>query len=238
MAKSVGFIGGISGKIGNVVFGGTAKNGEAIMRKYNPTPHNPKSARQQRSRALVAEGCRQIRMFLPAIRLGWQDSAPSRQFQKAMSMILPWRNGFFTEQSGDIFFNQNKLQEVLSEKQLNGMLGVSEVDFDTASHVTFKLNVPEGMGKDEHGNPIGVGIVATVYTKDLEEVFVEQIVGDEGVNSVDIEVPLAWSGLDCDVWVFVKQIPNSANGITSTTTPWMYPSKTSGAIKAAHGTIN
>lgn len=238
MAKSVGFIGTISGKVGDVVFGGTTKKGEAIMRAYNPNVRNPKTARQQRSRALVAEGCRQIRMFLSAIRLGWQYSAPSRQFQKAMSIILPWGNGFFTESAGEIVFNQNKLNEVLSEKQLNGMLSVSDIDFDTASHVTFKLNVPEGMGKDEHGNPIGVGVVATVYCKDLDEVFVEQIVGNEGTNSIDIEVPPVWSGLDCNVWVFVKQIPNSANGITSTTAPWMYPSKTSGAILAAHGTIN
>lgn len=238
MAKAVGFIGGLSGKIGNVVFGGTAKNGEAIMRKYNPTPHNPKSARQQRSRYLVAEGCYQLRKFLPAIRIGWQASAPSRQFQKAMSIILPWSNGYFTQEGGSIFFNFNKLNEVLSEKQLNGMLGVSGVDFDTASHVMFNLNVPAGMGKDDQGNDIGVGIVAAVYCKDLEETFTQQIVGDTGVNEIDIEVPLAWSGLDCQVWVFVKQIPNSANGIASTTTPWMYPSKTSGAVLAAHGTIN
>lgn len=53
MAKAVGIIGGISGKIGNVVFGGTTEKGEAVMRKYNPTPNNPKSSAQTAQRAKV-----------------------------------------------------------------------------------------------------------------------------------------------------------------------------------------
>ena len=237
MAKAVGFIGGISGKVGNVVFGGTAKNGEAIMRKYNPNVNNPKTARQQRSRAIFAMAGAGLRPFLPALRLGWQDSAPSRQFQKVMSKVCPWSAGFFTESGGTLTFDvENNIDRVMSQNQI-GQIGFGTQDWDTAGQVSVQAIVPESMGKDEGGNTVGVGIVLCAYSKDLKECVFENVVGTTGTNDITMELPARWSGLRVFVYGFVKQIPTSANGIASTTEPWMFPSKTSSTCVLAQGEL-
>lgn len=239
MAKSVGIIGGISGKLGNVVFGGTAKNGEAIIRKYNPTPRNPKSARQTRTRAIFVLSEQIVRSLLPAIRLGWQQVAPSREFQKAMSIAAKNVGGAVTIDpvSGNTTENFQDFYKFLSSPDLSSQ-NTSALDLDTAGLVKFDMTIDEEITKDSGGNPIGVGIVTAVYQPDTKKVFVVLQNGEAGTNNVTVEVPTYLSGLRVHVYCFVKQTPNSNNGIPTGTQPWRYPGKTTETVYVGSGDVN
>lgn len=239
MAKSVGIIGGISGKVGNVVFGGTTEKGEAIMRKYNPSPRNPKSARQTRTRAIFVLSEQIVRCLLPAIRLGWQQVAPSREFQKAMSIAAKNVGGAVTIDpvSGNTTENYSDFYKFLSSPDFSSQ-STSAADFDTAGMVKFDLTIEEDVTKDSGGNPIGVGIVTAVYQPDSKKVVVAMQTGEAGTNNVSVELPLTWSGLRAHVYCFVKQTPNSNNGIPTGTQPWRYPGKTTEAVYVGNGDVN
>lgn len=238
MAKSVGFIGGISGKLGNVVFGGTSKNGEAVMRKYNPTPTNPKTARQTLSREIFATAVATLRPVLRVIRIGWQNVDPKRQFQNAVAIAIPRGNDVVTVSGSHVSgVNMTNLAACFSKDEL-GSLTCGTPDFDVAGHVSVDVSVPDSMTRDAGGNEVKVGLVAFVINKDTQQMAMTQIVAQNSPQTVSIEVPAEWSGLTGHVYVFAKQLPEAKNGILTTLTPWRFPSKCSATTWAGQGDIN
>lgn len=239
MAKAVGLIGGLKGKVGNTVF--RTRRGVQIASVYQPTVLNPKTKRQQLSRAKMAAAVAALKPFGLALRAGWQQVHPSYELQHAIAVAIPAGNLIITQLSPDAppTVDMQALAPCLSAAQLARPL-VHEPDFSDESRVKFVMDVPSSIYFDSDGSAIDAGAVVVVSNPANNDVAVGHQSFTRNATSVNIavDVPAAWSGMEVEVYVFIKQIPVAVNGIQSTSEPWMYPAKTSATVYVGEGTIS
>lgn len=238
MAKAVGLIGTLKGKIGNTVF--ASVKGETIARVYNPNVANPDTVRQRFSRAKMALAGIIARELIRFIRLGWNQVAPGREFQRAVSIMIPTGNGILTGTPSvdpKPKMEWAQLKDALSKNDL-GYVDCGAPDFDTAGQVTFDVTAPANMFKDSGGNAVGLGYVAVAVCEQIDGVFMKtgMITNADSPETVTIDgITSNYSGMYFSVYCFAKQIPNSSNGVPSTTQPWMYPAPTSACAYVGRG---
>lgn len=240
MAKAVGLIGSLTGKVGNTVF--ASVKGETIARVYNPNVANPDTVRQRFSRAKMALAGIIARELIRFIRLGWNHVAPGREFQRAVGIMIPVDNQIITGDPANDpkpEMNFSNLQLALSKNDL-GHIATGNPDFSTAGSVTFTATAPEGMFKDNGGNTVGLGYVAVAFCEDMEGVFMKTGVMTAAGQAEEIKIdgiPAGYSGLNFSVYCFVKQIPEAINGVPSDRLPWMFPAPTSACSYVGRGDL-
>lgn len=225
MAKNVGLIGGLTGKLGNTV--NSVRRGVQISRVYQPIVANPKTKRQEMSRAKLALATATIKPLRLFVRAGWQRHRPTYEFQKAVGMMIPVNSGVIDGQTiPALTVDLGGLAGVLSANDMGSISSNTPTAVDEGE-VRVTITIPASMALDEGGNPIEVGAVMAVYCPDMDDaVIMYQAAADGEVEAV-IQVPTVWSGLQCHVYAFAKQIPTAVNGVTTTSQPWMYPAPTS-----------
>lgn len=237
MAKIVGIIGSGHGKLGNTVL--AVRRGEQIARVYQPVVANPKSARQQLSRAKMSLAVKSLRPMKRFINMGWQKSNPSYEFQQAVSKAIPVGNNIITGGAGaELFFDPEACMPCLSNGTLSKPI-TADLDFTMESKVRFKAVGSESDHFTPSGTPIQLGLVACVYNDivgiAITNTFTE---GEAGNFSAEIEVPENWSGMEVYVYCFTKQLPEGINGLNTTRTPWRFPSEVSPTALVGTGTIS
>lgn len=235
MAKAVGIIGSLTGKIGNAVY--RVRRGEQIASVYQPNVNNPKSKRQQFSRAKMALAVETMKPLVNALRLGWSLNFPTYEMQRAIGVAIPVDNEVISGGNIDSLRVDDAALALCISDGIMPTPMVSDESFSVESEVRFTVAlIPQyfdGEGVD-HEN---VGIVTVVRNLDNGEVVVDQqAVSGSSVN-VSVDVPARWSGMHVAVYVFVKQLPEAHNGIELTVLPWRFPSRTSGTAFVATGTI-
>lgn len=239
MAKAIGLIGNLKGKIGNTVF--ATRRGTQIARVYQPEVHNPKSARQELSRMKMKKAVETLKPFAPQmLKAGLSRSFPTYEFQRAVGKAIPVDAGIITGSGSydNLVVSAPALAAVMSEANIpNPFFGGSS--FAEAETVKFNANLPQADFLGEGGSTMKCGIVVAIWSKDLGQVLCyHQDIEEPNVDiPVELEVPTAWTGIEVDVYAFAKQIPEAVNGIQSAEYPWMYPAKTSATVYVAHGTI-
>ena len=238
MAKVVGLIGSAKGKIGNTVF--VVRRGTQISRVYQPSVHNPKSKRQELSRAKMAAAVAGLKPLTRALRAGWSQLVPGYEFQKAISIAIPANNLIITQIDPltPPRLQMSALAPLMSASQLARPASTGAA-FEVESTVKYTISVPESAFYDEEGSSIGCGVVTVVINPAAEDAHVDfhaLTAGSSNVN-VSVSVPEAWSGMEVVVYCFLKQIPEASNGMQSNTYPWMFPAKTSGTLYLGEGTI-
>lgn len=230
MAKAVGLIGSLKGKVGNTVF--VTRRGIQVARVYQPVVAQPKSARQQLSRAKFSLATDTLRPFNLFLRAGWQKSAPTYEFQQGVKHMIPVENAIITGSTPDALnVSYINLAEVFSAGGLQGIDTTSPTS-ENEGKVDFTVTVPAANFLDEHGAAIDCGLVIALLNADTGEVRVshEKTLTADVASSISITVPADWAGTNVHVYAFAKQIPNAVNGIPSTDLPWMYPAKTSECV--------
>lgn len=229
MAKNVGLIGGLRGKIGNVVF--STRRGVEISRAYQPVVANPKSARQQLSRAKLSLATLTLRPLGRFLKIGLGGVVPTYELQRAVGRCIPVGNNVIQiDQQNELTFSAVEAARYLSSAEF-GPVRISSFSVAEEGLVTLVPYAPASMDVDESGNTVEVGFVTAVLNRDLGVAVIQQDVFEGQLwGSVSIEVPVDWSGMSVDVYCFAKQIPNATNGIASTTSPWMFPAKTSQCV--------
>ena len=236
MAKAVGIIGSLTGKIGNAVY--RVRRGEQIASVYQPNVNNPKSKRQQFSRAKMKLAVNVLKPFLMPLELGWSLNHPSYEFQAGVGKAIPLNNGVITGGSPDALeVVPAELAKCLSDPIMAAPM-VSGLSFSEASEVDFSVGlIPQYFdGTDvDHSQ---VGVVGIVYNADVNEVVVEQVIGSSSSCDVAVEVPARWSGNEVHVYAFVKQLPVAVNGISASALPWRFPARTSACVYVGNGTIS
>lgn len=236
MAKAVGIIGSLTGKIGNAVY--RVRRGEQIASVYQPNVNNPKSKRQQFSRAKMRVAVMALKPLLAVLEIGWSLNRPSYEFQAAIGKAIPVGNGVIDGSDLD------ELQVVPSELGLcmsDPIMAapfISTPDFSNESVVLFDVDLlPQYFdGADVENDKVGV--IGVAYNIENGEVAMVQEVGTGDTCSVALPVPDRWSGMEVHVYAFVKQLPLARNGITAASLPWRFPARTSGCVYAGHGTIS
>lgn len=236
MAKITGLIGSGHGKLGNTVM--TVRRGQQIARVYQPVVANPKSARQQLSRAKMRLAVATLRPFLFALQAGWNKTNPGYEFQKAVGIAIPMSNGIIDGAGDALEVTPAELRFCISAPILEP-IAADTPDFSTASVVNFRVFATESAFSDDVGNPIAVGAVVAVWNPAANAVVTKmQVITYSAQGSpVSVTVPARWSGMPVHVYAFVKQIPAGINGISTETLPWRFPAKTSAAVYVGEGEI-
>lgn len=238
MAKAVGLIGGLKGKVGNTVF--RTRRGVQIASVYQPTVLNPKTARQQLSRAKMAAAVAALKPFVLALRAGWQQVYPSYELQHAIAVAIPANNLIVRQldPTAPPTVDMQALAPCLSASQLSSPL-VHDPDFSDESKVKFAMDIPASVFYDSDGSAIDAGAVVVISNPALNDVTVvhQPFTRNAATANIVADVPAVWSGMEVEVYAFIKQIPVAVNGIQSTAMPWMYPAKTSPTAYVGEGTI-
>lgn len=236
MAKAVGFIGSIRGKVGNVVY--RNRRGVQIASVYQPTVLNPKTARQSVTRqtfAIATRFAKAIKLFL---RAGLQAVHPSYECQRFVGSVVPLESNCFTLSGDIVSVDYPMLASHMAAGELGVGLETSGLSFATESEVDFHFVCPDSFRRDEGGNPVNIGLVTCVYCPDINQGIVQQkVVRDQSDYDIAVLVPSVMSGMKVQVYCFVKQIPNSNNLMPSVESPWMYPARTSTPVWVGEGTI-
>lgn len=230
MAKAVGLIGSLKGKVGNTVF--ATRRGIQVARVYQPVVAQPKSARQQLSRAKFALATDTLRPFNLFLRAGWQKTRPTYEFQQGVKRMIPVEEAIIIGSTpSEIRVSFPNLARVFSAGGLQGIVA-SDPTSENEGRVNFTVTVPAANFLDEHGGAVDCGLVLALYNVDLDNVIVfhEKTITPDVASAISLAVPADWSGTNVHVYAFAKQIPTAVNGIPSTDLPWMYPAKTSECV--------
>lgn len=233
MAKAVGLIGTLKGKVGNTVF--ATLRGETIARVYQPTVTNPNTSRQQLSRAVFAQAGELSRSMLEGVQIGWAYNHPGRGFQQAVKVMVNKANGIIngTDPSG-LTINYQRLVKAISKADI-GTFSCGVPDFETENHVTFSVNIPDGTAYGPESSSTYVGLVAVIYQPDTGECVISKNAIHSGAETIDVTCPAHWSGMRVQVYAYVKRILPSGNSIDEQTDPWRTPSKCSGTLFVGTG---
>lgn len=226
MAKNVGVIGAMKGKVGNMVF--RTRRGMQIASVYQPEVHNPKSARQELSRAKMAMATSVAKGLKLLLRAGWQKTNPTYEVQQFVKRVIPVSAGCFTGTDPEhLTWNFDAVTPGISANLLGSFNGVSQLDFSEEGAVSYSVTPDDALFLDGNGAPIGCGIVVGYYSYDLNQCVVvsHPLVKGEANRFTD-RFSDDWSGIQVKVFMFAKQIPNAVNGIQSHTQPWMFPAAT------------
>lgn len=229
MAKNVGVIGSLKGKVGNMVF--RSRRGMQIASVYQPVVHNPKSARQELSRAKLAMATETAKALKLLLRAGWQKTNPTYEVQQFIKRAIPVGNEVISGASVDVLeFDWPESAICVSANLLGYLSGMETPDFSEAGEVSINFTPADNLFVDEDGTPIGCGLVVGLYIPAYKQCIVKHFACVQGQQLTRaILYPSEWSGMKCVVYAFAKQIPNALNGIPSSNEPWMYPAATTRA---------
>lgn len=88
MGKTNGLVGGVTGKMGNLI--GYYRRGKYLVRAYNPNTTNVRSRLQQRQRARWIVLMDIMRPVLNTLRTGFHYDTPGYELQNAMKANMPY----------------------------------------------------------------------------------------------------------------------------------------------------
>ena len=223
--KLRGFAGKGAGKVGETVW--SVFRGEQVVRWMPKSVLNPKTARQQLSRAKFKEAVTMSRIFNDALLVGY--SGVKAQTLSARNEFVKW---IIPTSAGVISgTTPSELQTDVSLLQFSrGNLPSPRLGQPRAT-TALQVDIPnDGMPDipSQYG-PGTYGVVVVVFQPDLGRSVAVQV-KPTGTTALNIAVPSDWSGMDVHVYAFGKVIPDAKNGIPSATEPWMYPSEASATM--------
>lgn len=226
----------MKGKVGNMVF--RTRRGIQIASVYQPEVHNPKSTRQELSRAKMAEATAMAKAMKLLLRAGWQKTNPTYEVQQFVKRVIPVGAGVMSGLTPDnISMNYDAAVVGVSANLLGVLNGVSQFNWSVEAEVSYSVIPDETLFLDGNGAAIGCGIVVGYYAPDLGQCVVKFHPLQSGsTNQFTDKFSDEWSGVHVRVYMFAKQIPNAINGISSESMPWMFPADTTMA-KYADGMI-
>lgn len=227
MAKAVGLIGSLKGKVGNTVF--ATRRGIQIARVYQPVVANPKSSRQALSRAKFALATETLRPFALFLRAGLQLVRPTYEFQRGISGMVPVDAAIINGATpATLQVDEQEMAKVFSAPLLSPFVAGSPSS-ESEGVIKVAVTIPASDFLESDGSAIGCGMVFAVHADDLGDVIVfhEKEFTPDVSKDCTLAVPAPWSGLNVKVYAFAKQIPTASNGFPSEELPWMYPAKTS-----------
>lgn len=236
MAKNVGLIGSVRGKLGNAVF--YTRAGRQCSRVYQPEVRNPKTKRQQTSREKMSAVVSALKPFVNVLRAGWGLIYPTYTFQRAVGMAIPVSAGVVEMTENGAVVDKPQLAAVMSAGQLV-MPTFSELDLATEETVSFTVTTTKNDFIDNGGAEIGCGVVVAIWNPSLGQVveYSQALTDMDEAQEVNVVVPAVWSGTTVYVYAFLKQIPIAVNGVNTNTLPWMYPSRTSATTFLGNGSV-
>ena len=148
MGKSVGLIGDISGKVGNVVF--YTRNGVQVARVYVRNPNNPKSAAQNTQRLKMALAGR-LSAIVPFDALEGMDgvgkSGRRSRFLKNVLLNSSVSGGVASITDSDVIFSEGSYSSVSQHSLSAGGSTAAKRTLNISTSIPAQTEVPEGYGE-------------------------------------------------------------------------------------------
>lgn len=235
MGKTVNVIGGLKGKVGNIVY--QIRRGEQIARVYQPVVANPNTKRQELSRAKMALAGEVCRSMLLGLRAAHNLRHPGYEYQQGVGNMVPVSKNIITGVTPSLLqVEYPELGKIFGGGVLPNA-NTSVPDFDNEGEITFNVTLSPNDYLDNNGSAIDAGLVVVVYQPDTNESHVEFIPITEQGQTVTVGYPAVWGGMKVHIYGFVKQIPAAVNGIPTADAPWKYPAETSRATYIGTGNV-
>ena len=223
MARLTGFVGDVTGRMGNMV--AFVRRGENFARKYQPNVTNPNTARQQRSREIFKEAYALSSSFAPAVLMGYSGVNPTYERQAFVGKVITGQYIVIDgREDAEIGFENLPI----SEGPLVPLPNSIRPTFGEAGSVKFPVtpdNVDDANLLVDGVTPINCLVFGVVYCISerravMDLVAVKQIGGRfDIVNDGAVKTPASWAGEKVHTYMFCKQSPTPRNGIPLTQLP-------------------
>lgn len=224
MARLTGFVGDVTGKMGNMV--AYTRRGMNLARQYQPNVTNPNTKRQQRSRRLFSIAHGIGAHAAPAVIMGYSAVSPTYERQNFVGKLL---------KTGAISLNDDMSELMVDWAQvpvswgpLVPIRGEMVPNVETPEQVGFPLTaemVADSNCLVDGVIPINCLVFGVLIAENLGDCLISLIgyktesmqfsLFEGGI----IRTPASWSGEDVHVYAFCKQSPTPKNGISMTTLP-------------------
>ena len=202
MAKTNGLVGGVTGKIGNII--GYYRRGKYLARAYNPNTTNVRSRLQQRQRARWITLMELLRPVIELLRIGFHYDTPGYELPNAMKKNMPFvtnSNPIDTEITfTDIQLSEGKFGGWAIQGAITSQNGAAEIGITKVEGWETDLPTDYGMGGDA---TLKIGVYNTVQKKwkSFSEMY------DSITDKVTVNLPNDWVGEKCHFYGFIACPP-------------------------------
>lgn len=207
MAKTNGLVGGVTGKIGNVI--GYYRRGKFLARAYNPHTTNVRSRLQQRQRARWIVLMELLRPAIELLRIGFHYDTPGYELPNAMKKNMP-----FVTNSNPIDTEISFAELQLSEGKFDGWAyqGAITSENGAVQIGLTKIGGWEQMLPTDYGTGANANIIIGVYSNDKKKWTKFSNIYDTITDKVNVNLPTTWVGDECHFYGFIACPPTRELG--------------------------
>lgn len=207
MAKTNGLVGGVTGKIGNII--GYYRRGKFLARAYNPHTTNVRSRLQRLQRARWIFLMDMLRGALSIIRIGYRYDTPGYELPNAMKANMPFVSTDSPEEM-EFTFDQMKLSNGKFES-----FGVAGAITSTESSLSIGFTKDESFTDElpaDYANVNTSVVKIGVYCPTQNKWIDESIGWNEVSKSLQISIPNTLIGETVHVYGFLAIPPTRILG--------------------------
>lgn len=224
MARITGFVGDVTGKMGNMV--AYTRRGVNLARQYQPNVTNPNTRRQQKSRRIFAEAYNVARQLAAPVTMAYAAVSSTYERQNFVGKLIDAKA---------ISVSQDLVQVTVDWASVPvswGPLVPIRTGGRPTSEAPQKITIPLSADSVADSNclidgvtPINCLVFGVAYSVEMQDSLLA-LVGYKDVNGQwvpvnggAIETTPEWSGVSVHVWAFCKQSPTPLNDIPITQLP-------------------
>lgn len=218
MAKTIGIVGGFVGKLGNTI--GYNRQGQQLMRVYQPNVANPDTLRQRVSREtfrIAAELSRQAGL---APLIGFNKRRPTFERQAMTGLAVSKKAVSVTaDKDGNLTSTVDYATLQMAEGSLPSIRSIG-APTSTAGQVTVNLqegSIPPDAFYIDGVTPMNVLVFLAVLNREAGTIVAvaKTLTSPDSMQAgaMNISVPQSWSGERVHVYAFYKQSPTPLNGV-------------------------
>lgn len=225
--KLSGIFGTGSGKAGSSVF--VVRQGENIVRAYQPRVANPRTDRQTATRTRLAFCSTLAKGLDDVLAIGMPQRGLKSPRNAFVKTVIPIDARVISQTSSTIRVEYTVLP--VSKGGMPKPRVASMATNTQAGFVSVTLAQPyiETVEHYHYRKAGAAGLVMVLYNPTLGETSIKQLV-DVTDPDLAVNYPVSWQGLEAHVYVFGKWVLQSGTIIESGTIPWRYPSDQSDSV--------
>lgn len=208
MAETNGLVGGITGRVGNVI--GYFRRGKFLLRAYNPHTTNPQTMLQRLQRRRMSMTMKLLKEATSILKIGFYYAKPGYELVNAVKKSLP---GVMGETPEAVTIDFSKI--VLSQNQFSAMPVMAAPTFATAAQIALTNELPSDAFIEElpseYQNVDGAKLVVAVYNA-TKKVWDKLETPYDEAASVTMTTPTDWTGDTVHVYGFIAVEPDRILG--------------------------
>lgn len=202
-------LGSFNGKVGNVV----AYNafGDNLVRIYTDQVGNPRTVKQQLTRARFSKLMQLGSDMLDAVSMGYGYRAKQRNVTPGNVFMTANWDAVSVSSPDDVTVNYSRL--TLADGPLTGV-SFGSVDWGAHEHLIIAASFSSNSGGRSSRSDASDEVYTFAYVPDLGQGMVSRA-AFRADDTVTLEVPAGWNGMDVHLWGFVVGGGDKTSGLVS-----------------------